>query len=119
MSPGRENSFGEWLIPPTLGMKIMPTGPSRAISCASCPAPLGSSRVTSPNPRAASAMTPRTRGAVSAGAMASDSVSESATPPSPASRRHSARIRSWRRRIFASSRSRSSRPNTTRPGITL
>jgi hypothetical protein len=27
MSFGRENSFGEWLMPPTLGMKIRPTGP--------------------------------------------------------------------------------------------
>jgi hypothetical protein len=34
MSFGRENSFGEWLMPPMLGMKIMPTGPMRAISCA-------------------------------------------------------------------------------------
>src|SRR3984893_13156279 len=41
MSPGRENSLGEWLIPPTLGMKIMPIGPRLAISCASCAAPLG------------------------------------------------------------------------------
>ena len=39
--PGREYSFGEWLIPPTLGMKIIPIGPICAISCASCPAPLG------------------------------------------------------------------------------
>jgi len=32
MSCGRENSFGEWLIPPILGTKIMPIGPMRAIS---------------------------------------------------------------------------------------
>src|SRR5206468_10667357 len=35
MSFGRENSFGEWLMPPTLGIKIMPTGARRAMSCAS------------------------------------------------------------------------------------
>src|SRR5262249_39490529 len=32
MSCGRENSFGEWLMPPVEGIKIMPTGPMRAIS---------------------------------------------------------------------------------------
>jgi len=41
MSSGCENSRGEWLMPPTLGTKIIPTGPSRAMSCASCPAPEG------------------------------------------------------------------------------
>ena len=35
MSSAVENSFGEWLIPPTLGMKIIPIGAIRAISCAS------------------------------------------------------------------------------------
>jgi hypothetical protein len=29
-------------MPPTLGTKIIPIGPSRDIICASCPAPLGS-----------------------------------------------------------------------------
>ncbi len=32
MSSGCENSRGEWLMPPTLGTKIIPTGPSRAMS---------------------------------------------------------------------------------------
>ena len=36
------SSFGEWLMPPTLGTKIIPIGPSCAIFCASWPAPLGS-----------------------------------------------------------------------------
>ncbi len=34
------NSFGEWLIPPTLGTKIIPTGAINAMFCESCPAPL-------------------------------------------------------------------------------
>ena len=40
-SSGFVNSFGEWLIPPTLGTKIIAIGAIRDISCASCPAPLG------------------------------------------------------------------------------
>ena len=35
------SSIGEWLIPFTLGTKIIPIGPSSAIICASWPAPLG------------------------------------------------------------------------------
>jgi hypothetical protein len=31
-----------WLIPPTLGTKIMQAGQTAAMICASCPAPLGS-----------------------------------------------------------------------------
>ena len=34
-SDHRESSLGEWLIPPMLGMKIMPMGPSFASHCAS------------------------------------------------------------------------------------
>ena len=41
MSTDLVNSFGEWLMPPMLGTKIIPIGAIRAISCASCPAPLG------------------------------------------------------------------------------
>ena len=72
--------MGEWLIPPTLGMKIIPIGPSRAISCASCPAPLGSSSVGNPRPRAASPITCRISGVVSAGTLASDSAKEIPVP---------------------------------------
>src|SRR5579863_9638141 len=49
MSAGRENSFGAWLIPPMLGMKIMPIGQIWATSCASCPAPLGMLLCESPS----------------------------------------------------------------------
>ena len=35
------SSFGEWLIPATLGTKIIPIGVNLAIICASCPAQLG------------------------------------------------------------------------------
>ena len=38
------------------GMKIIPTGPRRAISCASCPAPLGISLVVKPDDLAVSSM---------------------------------------------------------------
>ena len=34
-SDQRENSLGEWLMPPMLGTKIMPIGPSLARNCAS------------------------------------------------------------------------------------
>ena len=40
-SSQRVSSSGEWLMPRTLGTKIMPIGESCAIICASCPAPLG------------------------------------------------------------------------------
>ena len=40
-SSGFVNSRGEWLMPPTLGTKIIAIGAIWAISCASCPAPLG------------------------------------------------------------------------------
>src|SRR5262249_25637299 len=49
MSAGVENSLGEWLQPPMLGTKIIPTGPITAISCASWPAPLGISLVLRPS----------------------------------------------------------------------
>src|SRR5215216_3355135 len=58
---------GEWLKPATLGMKIMPTGPSRAMSCASWPAPEGSSFVVRPSSRAASEINERICGSVGAG----------------------------------------------------
>src|SRR5262249_6074792 len=53
MSAGVEYSAGEWLIHPRLGMKIMPGGPSLAISWAACPAPLGIVLVERPSLRAA------------------------------------------------------------------
>ena len=40
-SSGREYSSGEWLMPRSLGMNILPTGAIRAMLGASCPAPLG------------------------------------------------------------------------------
>jgi hypothetical protein len=53
MSAGAVYSRGEWLIPPTLGTKIIPMGAMRAMSWASCPAPLGIVIVVSPSPCAA------------------------------------------------------------------
>ena len=38
MSLALVNSLGEWLIPPILGTKIIPTGAINAMSCASWPA---------------------------------------------------------------------------------
>jgi hypothetical protein len=67
MASGVEYSRGEWLIPSTLGMKIIPMGHTRAMFCASCPAPLGSDRVAIPRAAALSPMSARTRGSHSAG----------------------------------------------------
>ena len=67
ISCGRENSLGEWLIPPMLGMKIMPMGPMRAIYCASWPAPLGIDLVENPSERAMSPINFCMPGSVNAG----------------------------------------------------
>jgi hypothetical protein len=67
MSSGRENSRGEWLMPPMLGTKIIPTDVSRAMSCASWPAPLGINFVDRPSSFAESPMSWRIRGSVGAG----------------------------------------------------
>ena len=56
MSCGRENSLGEWLMPLMEGTKIIPTGPMRAISCASWPAPLGITLVENPSDFAVSSI---------------------------------------------------------------
>jgi len=40
-SDGAVYSSTLWLIPPTLGTKIMQAGQTAAMTCASCPAPLG------------------------------------------------------------------------------
>ena len=53
ISSGREYSIGEWLIPPALGMKIIPIGAILAMLWASWPAPLGISlhcRARRPSP---------------------------------------------------------------------
>src|ERR1700732_4741805 len=50
MSAEAVYSCGEWLIPPTLGTKIIPMEAMRAMSWASCPAPLGMAIVVSPVP---------------------------------------------------------------------
>src|SRR5215467_14278359 len=61
------NSFGEWLIPSTLGTKIIPMGPTFASICASCPAPLGKRMVRSPKPAAAASIFSWISGAATAG----------------------------------------------------
>src|SRR6266852_3693116 len=66
-SSARVSSSGEWLMPLTDGTKIMPIGPMRARSWASCPAPLGITWLERPSPCTASAMTVRTAGVESAG----------------------------------------------------
>src|SRR5207244_13431222 len=66
ISFGRENSFGEWLMPPTLGMKIMPTGARRAMSWASWPAPLGICLVVKPRSLADGLIRARRRESVGA-----------------------------------------------------
>jgi hypothetical protein len=119
MSSGRLYSRGEWLIPPTLGMKIIPAGPILAISWASCPAPLGIDMVESPSDFAAPSMTSRNRGSVSAGVIARFSSAPKDVPDAAQILRHSSKILSANIRIRASSRSRISSPKITRPGITL
>src|SRR5439155_15369612 len=73
-SSGRVSSSGEWLMPFTDGTKIIPIGPMRARSCASCPAPLGMTWLERPRPCTASVMTARTAGVDSAGRLACCSV---------------------------------------------
>ena len=57
-------SIGEWLMPRRLGTKIIPVGVMRAMSWASCPAPLGIERVLRSSSPAASSMIRRRRGSV-------------------------------------------------------
>src|ERR1700753_2867115 len=71
MSDGCENSLGAWLIPATLGINIMPMGPTLAISWASCPAPLGMSLVENFRRSAVAVMTACSDLSVSAGALTS------------------------------------------------
>src|SRR2546422_6242103 len=80
MSSGRENSFGEWLIPPTLGMKIIPIGAIGASSCASWPAPLGMNFVVNPRPFAVSSISFRIRSSVGAGTLESVSMNSKVVP---------------------------------------
>lgn len=69
ISAGELNSRGEWLMPLALGTKIMPIGASKAISCASWPAPLGNSIVASPSSRDTAAIVSRIPASVLAGSV--------------------------------------------------
>src|SRR5262245_1145877 len=118
-SSGRENSRGLWLMPETEGTKIIPTGESRDISCASWPAPLGMNLVVNPSCLAASSITRRTRTSVGAGGVELVCLNSNFVPVAFSICWTSSRIFSKSILVFAASRSRNPRLVVTLPGMTL
>ncbi|MEX2150517.1 MAG: hypothetical protein WD793_09880 [Steroidobacteraceae bacterium] len=120
MSSGAVYSFGEWLIPPLLGTKIMPIGATCDMSCASWPAPLGIDRTVSPSDLAASVMIRRTRSSVGAGDSATSISAKLIGVCRASAIRCACAAIAWKTSsILSAARSRISRLIVTRPGMTL
>jgi hypothetical protein len=115
----RVSSRGEWLIPPTLGTKIIPIGPSCAIIWASCPAPLGSRTDASPRVDEARSIARWTPASASAGGFPPRLVTSIVVFDVRAISAARALTSSASDASTSGDRSRSSIVNSTFPGITF